>query len=267
MIVVVPAETPFTTPIKFTVATEGFDESHGFKIAGIEVLDKIVFEPSQTDKFPVITGVANTVTVVLTVQLLLVINVIVQFPVAFAVTTPLISIDAIKGFDDVQGFPTAGIEVFDKVVVEFTQRFIIPVIGAAAEIVTVCETLQPLLLVYVIIATPSAIPVTIPTEFTVAIRGSEEIHGFTKAGTSALVNAVLKPIQTLSNPLIVGSVLTVIVFESVHPFKLVKVIVAVPAEIPVTIPTSLTEAIKGSDEIHGLTTAGVEAVSKVVVKP
>ena len=43
--------------------------------------------------------------------------------------------------------------------------------------------------------------------------------------------------------------------------------VAVPTEIALTTPVALTVATKISDDIHGLTTAGVEALVKVVVDP
>lgn len=265
--VAVPGEIAVTAPLKLTAAITGFDEIHGFTTAGVEALDKLVVEPSQTTNVPKITGVAITVTIVVIAQPLLFVNVIVALPAAFPVTTPFESIEATEELDEPHGFPIAGIDVFDKVVVEFSQTVSMPLIAAAALIVTICELLQPLAFVNVIVDVPKEIPVTTPTEFTVAIKGFEDIHGFTKAGASALDNCDVKLIQTLLVPIIVGSAFTVMVSISVHPFKPVKVIVVVPAEIPVTIPLSLTVAIKGSEDIHGFTIAAAEVVDKVEVAP
>ena len=63
MIVAVPALTPVTTPVAFTVATVVSEETHGVVVAAAADPDKAVVEPTQTFKFPVIVGNAFTVIV------------------------------------------------------------------------------------------------------------------------------------------------------------------------------------------------------------
>jgi len=59
----VPVETPVTSPVLFTVATDGVAEIHGFDAAGVPEPVNWVVEPSQTNKVPVITGMTLTVAV------------------------------------------------------------------------------------------------------------------------------------------------------------------------------------------------------------
>ena len=54
---------------------------------------------------------------------------------------------------------------------------------------------------------------------------------------------------------------------SVHPFKAVKVMLVVPEVTAVTTPDVLTIATVASEEVHGLTEAGVNAQVKVVDNP
>ena len=61
VIIVVPTETPVTTPVEFTVAIEESEETHAFTIAGVDVLDNMVVWPWQTFNVPVTTGNALTV--------------------------------------------------------------------------------------------------------------------------------------------------------------------------------------------------------------
>ena len=67
----VPAATAVTTPVVLTVATEVVAETQGFTAAGVPEPVRLVVEPIQTDKVPVIVGSAFTVTVAVIVHPLL----------------------------------------------------------------------------------------------------------------------------------------------------------------------------------------------------
>ena len=265
--VTIPTAIPVTTPIAFTVAIEGFEETHGLTAAGVDVLDSVVVLPSQTLVVPIIVGIELTVITSVPVQPFKSVNVIVAIPKETPVTTPLAFTVAIKGFEDTQGFTAAGVATLDNVVVLPSQTLNVPVIMGTLFIVMVSVSVQPLRPVKVTITVPAEIPVTTPTLFTVANNGFEDTHGFTAAAAIVLDNGVVEPTQTFSVPEITGNALTVIIFVSVQPFKAVKVIVAVPAETPVTTPPALTVATVPFDETHGLTAAGGDTVDNVVVCP
>ena len=263
----VPDETPVTMPLEFTVAINGFDETHGFTTAGTDKLDKIVFSPTQTVNVPVIIGKSLTVTIAVSVQPFKAVKVIVVLPGAIPVITPLALIVAIKGFEEIHGLINAGVATLDNVVVNPWQTLSVPVIIGNALTVMFSESVQPFRAVKVMVAVPEEIPVTKPLALTVAIRGFEDTHGFKTAGANRVVSAVVRVSQTLNVPVIIGSGLTVMISVSVQPLKPVKVIVVVPTAIPVTIPLEFTVAIKGSEDTHGFKTAGANAVDNVVVKP
>ena len=67
----VPAATAVTTPVVLTVATEVVADTQGFTAAGVPEPVRLVVEPIQTDKVPVIVGSALTVTVAVIVHPLL----------------------------------------------------------------------------------------------------------------------------------------------------------------------------------------------------
>ena len=64
----VPANTPVTTPVLLTVATVVVADVHGLVASGVPEPVKVVVDPSQTVKVPVIVGVALTVTVAVFIQ-------------------------------------------------------------------------------------------------------------------------------------------------------------------------------------------------------
>ena len=61
--VVVPADTPVTTPVPETVATPVFDEVHGVVASGVPVPESAEVLPTQATKVPEIEGKALTVKV------------------------------------------------------------------------------------------------------------------------------------------------------------------------------------------------------------
>lgn len=121
-------------------------------------------------------------------------------------------------------------------------------------------------LVYVIEAVPSATPVTTPDELTVAILGFELTHVEVEAPVPLPVKVMVDPSQTDMEPEIVGTAFTVTVCVAVQPFEFVYVIVAVPAELPVTTPLASTVATVASEVVHGLVVAEVPEPDSVIVE-
>ena len=130
-----------------------------------------------------------------------------------------------------------------------------------------CVAEHPIELVNVTVVVPTPFAVTCPLAFIDAIVLFEEVHGFITAGFPLPDKMVVNPKQIEKSPPIIGSEFTVITSVSTHPFALLKVIVAVPCEIPVTTPFALTAAIETFEETHGLTAFGVDVEDNVVVLP
>jgi hypothetical protein len=59
----VPAATPLTSPVFDTVATDVFEDTHGFEAAGVAEPVSCVVDPAHTLNVPVMVGSALTVTV------------------------------------------------------------------------------------------------------------------------------------------------------------------------------------------------------------
>jgi len=112
---------------------------------------------------------------------------------------------------------------------------------------------------------PSATPVTTPDELTVAILGFELTHVEVEAPVPLPVKAIVDPTHTVVAPEIVGTAFTVTVCEAEQPFEFVYVIVAVPAELPVTTPLASTVATAASELVHGLVVAEVPDPDNVIV--
>ena len=263
----VPPAIPVTVPKLFTEAIKVLDDTQALIKLGIEVLDNIVVEPTQALNVPAIIGNALTVIVLVSSQPLTLVKVIIVVPLATAVTMPFESTVAIAGFEDTHGLTSAGVEMLANVVLRPSQIVNVPVMDAVAMTVKVSVLEHPLIPVKVIDATPTPTPVTTPLADTVAIKESDEIQGLMVAGAVVLDKRVVKPTQTFKDPVIVGSEVTVIDFVLVHPLLFVKVIVTVPAAIPVIIPAESMLAIAGSEEIQGLTIEGADVLENVVFSP
>jgi hypothetical protein len=108
---------------------------------------KVVVEPTQTVRVPVIVGGGLTVTVTFAIQPLLFVYVITLVPVATPVTTPVLLTVATAGVPETQGFVAAAVPEPVKVVVEPIHTVNVPVIVGAAVTVTVAVMLHPLLFV------------------------------------------------------------------------------------------------------------------------
>ena len=68
MIVVVPADTPVTTPVLETVATPVLDDAQGVVASGVAEPVSVELWPTQATNVPVIVGKAFTVNVAVCVQ-------------------------------------------------------------------------------------------------------------------------------------------------------------------------------------------------------
>ena len=112
---------------------------------------------------------------------------------------------------------------------------------------------------------PAVTPVTTPPE-TVAIEVDAEVQGFDEAAVPDPVNVVVAPIQADVVPEMVGNALIVTDCVAEQPLLFVKVMIDVPAAIPVTTPPE-TVATEGDAEVQGLEAAAVPDPVKVVVAP
>ena len=212
-------------------------------------------------------GAELTVIVSILSQPLKLVKVTTAVPAEIPVTMPVDVTVATATFEDIHGFKAAGAILLDNVVVNPSQTFKLPEIIASASTVMIWVFVQPLDDVKVIVVVPEVIPVISPVKFTVATEVSDEIHGLTAAGAAVLDSVVVRPSQTLNIPLIIGEAFTVTFAVVVQPVAAVKVIVALPKPTPVTVPVELTVATATFEEIHGLTTAGVSVLDKIVVCP
>ena len=115
------------------------------------------------------------------------------------------------------------------------------------------------------VVVPAATPVTNPVALIVATAVFDEVHAFTAAGEAEPFNCLVAPIQADKVPPIVGNALTVTALVFEHPLASVNVIVAIPAETPVTSPLPFTVAIAVFDELHAFVAAGVPVPNNCVV--
>ena len=221
VIIVIPAESPFTTPALFTVATAVLEETQAFDDAAVPEPVSVVVKPWQTFSVPVIVGSAFTVTVAVITQPLELVYVITEFPAATPVTTPLLFTVAIAVLDDLQGFVVAAVPDPVNVVVKPAQTVNVPEIVGSAFTVTVAVMIQLLELVYVITVVPAAKPFTRPLLLTVAIVGFEETHGFVVAAVPEPLSGVDEPIHTFNVPVIIGAAITVITAVILQPLEFV----------------------------------------------
>lgn len=114
-------------------------------------------------------------------------------PEETAVTTPDVLTMATVASEVVHGLTRTGVDAQVKVVVNPSQSVNVPVTVGNAFMVTVCRAVHPFTSVKIIEAVPTAIPVTVPTLFTVATKLSEDAQALIKAGAEALDNVVVPP--------------------------------------------------------------------------
>ena len=138
-------------------------------------------------------------------------------PAARPVTTPAASIEAMAGFDEVQGVVADGVPEPVNVTVAPSHKLEAPVIVGKATTVTSWVIGHPVLSVYVILAVPPAIPVTVPVALTVAIAGASDVQALVAAGVPDPMSVLVLPSHKVNVPLIVGAGLTVTACVVVQP--------------------------------------------------
>ena len=208
MIVAIPPDKPFTTPLaEPTVATEIL------LLAQVPLPDgslRPIDKPEQTGVvFPAIAaGNAETEMVEVVAQPLLIVYVIVVVPGATPVTTPELRIVATPVLPDVQDKPPVVASV--KVAVAPVQSIVAPVIASGKGLtVIVVVAIQAAPNVYVTVTEPAAAPVKIPlTESIVPAAVLLLLH---VPPVLALVSVVEEPAQIwMAPPTIAGSVQVVV---------------------------------------------------------
>jgi hypothetical protein len=278
VIVALPAATPVTTPADETLAMDGALDVHvtvrpanTFPPASFVTAVSVVLPP--TSKVALVgvtetdaTGTADTVTAVVP---LLPSHVAVMFavPIATAVTSPLLDTVATVGALDVQVIvrpdsvaPFASRTVAEMVVVPPTIR--VALVGFTAtdatgigvvDVTTTCATPVLPSAVALIVVVPGAIAVTRPSVLTSAIVGSADFHVIGRPPSTLPFASVAIAVSDCDWPTVnaadpgaiaiaaIGITATVMVADAVLP-SLVAVIVAVPAETPITFPVASTLA-------------------------
>lgn len=119
--VVVPADTPVTTPVLLIVATPVLDDTQGLDAAGLADPVNVMVDPTQTTDGPVMVGRALTVTGTEAEQLLLLVNVMVAVPGLLPVTTPVELTVATVELELTHGLDAAGVPVAERLIVDPTQ--------------------------------------------------------------------------------------------------------------------------------------------------
>ncbi len=144
---------------------------------------------------------------------------------------------------------------------------VIPVTAIFAGVTVISHFLlnsEPSFVVTVIVAVPAFFAVTRPFAFTVAIVSSEELqlHSFMVASSGVIVAVSWRVCPSSSSPSVLSSVIssaaiksfisvlvTVTLHVLVFPFEVVAVIMAVPSETAVTLP-SFTVTTCSSELVH-----------------
>ena len=202
VIILVPAETPVTSPVLVTVATVVVVEVHGLVVAAVPEPASWVVDTAHTVSVPLIVGTALTVTVAVDLHPLLLVNVITLVPAFTPVTKPMLLTVATVVVEEVHGLVVAVVPDPVSRVVEPAHTVRVPVIDGAAFIVTVVLTLflHPFVLVaviYTIVTVPAATPVTTPEALTVAIAGVALLQA---PPVVVSVSVVVLPTHTLFVP-------------------------------------------------------------------
>ena len=222
--------------------------------------------PTATAAGPVIVpaeGTVLTMTIAVLVQPVLMRYVIMLVPAVTPVKTPEVTpIVATDVLLLVQETPV-GAQL--KTVAAPVQIFVAPVMADGNGFTVTFNVLkQPFGIVYVITGVPVATPVTIPVPATTV--ASPELLLVHMPPLVPSVRGMVAPIQTEVVPVIAaGDALTVIGVIALHPPLMVYVILAVPAETPVTTPVpDITVAIAVLPLLHAPPDV---VLLNVVVKP
>jgi len=214
-------------------------------IAAVPLPVNWVVFPVQADKVPVIVGKAfmPTDVVVLLQEVVVFVKVKVAFPTATPVTIPKLVTVAILLLLLIHVPPVVGESVIvlpiqtDAPAVTTGNAFIVIALVVALQLVVVFKKVK--------VALPAATPVTTPALFTVAIVLSLLVHVPPVVGNNVIVlptHIEVVGVLTTGNAFTVTEF--VVLLQLVEVFTNVKL--ALPAAIPVTIPTLLTDALEAS---------------------
>ena len=307
VIVACPAALPVTTPVDETVATLLLEELHVtdllVALLGEMVLARLTVLPTLTDvlvgdTLMPVTATVAALTVTVDVAVLFpsfVLQVIVACPTAVPVTTPVEETVATLLFEELHVtdlfVALLGEMVSVKVLVLPTLTDVLvgdtlTLVTATGVVLTVTvddAVLFPSFVLQVIVACPTALPVTTPEDETVAILLFEELHvtDLLVALLGEMVLARLTVLPTLTDVLagdtltlvtamINGSTLTPVI-EVYPPSTVVHLIATVPSARPVTTPVEDTVAVSEFSDSHitdlFVALAGVNSRASCIVLP
>jgi hypothetical protein len=253
----VPADTPVTTPVGAMVATLVVPL---FQVPPAGVPVRAVDEPSHTESVPVIgLGSGVTVTTVLLLQPEPNAYVTAAVPAVIPVATPVVASIVMLPLG-VLHVPPAGVAL--RVVLLPIHAVSVPlIVPGAALTVTTAEVLQPPA-VYTTVAVPGATPPIKPGLSIVAIVVGVIDH---VPPVVVVVSVVVRPTHSVRLPVMGAGVgFTVTILVVVQPPTEAAVIVAVPGAMPVTIPVPDTVATAALLVLHA---TGAVVVLRVVVLP
>jgi hypothetical protein len=235
----VPGVKPATKPVtEITSATIGSLLLH---IPPLVADDKITDEPAHMSDVPVIAaGTGLTVIVYVAMQPSQVVNVIVAVPAA---TPVIVVIEPASIVGTKLTVATAVLllvhvpqsEDIVRSIVEPAHTTLGPLMEPAAGLTNnIVVPTQPVDAVNEIVTLPTATPVTRPeVEPIDAIVGSLLAH---ETPLVPLLSVVVEPTHTPEAPVITGDPFTVTTFVPIQPVEPIKLIVVVPAAMPVTTP-------------------------------
>lgn len=127
-----PADTPVTTPVLLMVATPVLELVHGVVADGVPEPLNVKLAPMQPCVPPVMVGAALTVTVTLFEQPASLVKVMVAEPAPMAVIKPVLLTVATPGLELVHGLEVAGVPVAVKVLVLPMHKSVVPEITGNA---------------------------------------------------------------------------------------------------------------------------------------
>ena len=253
--------TPVTKPVEETVARLGLLLT---QLPPVEMVDNVSVPPIQIEPVPVIPAGCG-LTVIMMPEAQPVDNVydILALPADIPLTTPVDAPTVAKPGPMLSQVPPDGVAA--NVVVAPTQTLADPVIADGVGLTVIIDVIKhPVGNVNGIVGLPADTPVTTPVVLTtVAWAVLLLLHVLVPLG---LLNVVVRPTHTDPTPVIAaGSGLTVTGVVTKQPVGNVNVIVALPADTPLTTPVEEpTDAIAELLLLHAVVP---DASLNVVVAP
>lgn len=145
----------------------------------------------------------------------------VTVPLETPKTDPVLLTVAIEVLDDVHGVLLAAVPLPVRDSVPNLHTEVLPEMVGKLLTTAFAVIVQPLLLVYVMVAVPAAAPVNTPDEVMLAATVLLLTQGLVVAGVPDPVKVVVEPTQTSAEPEIVGKALMVMVSVLAQPLLFV----------------------------------------------